>query len=360
MKILIIIGTRPNFIKVTQFKKIADSIGKIEIEIAHTGQHYDQKMSGIFFDQFSMAPDYFLTLTGETAAEQFGQMISDLGSLMTQIKPDAVIVPGDVNSTLAGALAANRCGIPVFHLESGLRSFDRSMPEEINRVLVDQISDRYFVTEQSGLDNLQKEGLDKRDGESVTHLFGNTMIDTLVAFDDQIQTNSIVGDLHLEVGEFALLTMHRPSNVDNVQGLKFLLDLIEELAHTQQVVFPVHPRTKTRCSELGMWDQFGTITNLIVTEPLDYFSFQKLISSASVVITDSGGIQEETTFRQVPCITIRPNTERPSTIELGTNHLVPRDFELVMAAIRNPKSGSIPPFWDGKTTERILHLISGL
>lgn len=358
MKLLIVIGTRPNFIKVTQFKRLAREMGTVDIEIVHTGQHYDQAMAGVFFDQFSLRPDHFLSLRGSTPVEQFGHMISDLGTLIHEVKPDAVMVPGDVNSTLAGALAANRCGLPVFHLEAGLRSFDRGMPEEVNRILVDQLADKYFVTEQSGLDHLRTEGLDVKSGVNEAHFVGNTMIDTIVAFDDRIQSDGIKDSLGVRSGAFTLMTMHRPSNVDNAEGLQFIADMIGEAARREQVVFPIHPRTRKRCEDLGLWSAFEGTRNLILVEPLDYFAFQHLIAHASAVITDSGGIQEETTFRQIPCITLRENTERPSTIDVGTNVLVTRDMAAILTALEHPKRGEVPPLWDGQATERILQVLS--
>ena len=358
MKLLIVIGTRPNFIKVTQFKAAARQHPGLEIEIVHTGQHYDRKMAGIFFEQFNLQPDHFLELKGTTPTDQFGHMIADMGALINRIKPDAVMVPGDVNSTLAGALAANRCGVPLFHLESGLRSFDRSMPEEINRILVDQITDKYFVTEQSGLDHLKAEGLDTKSGKQQAYLVGNTMIDTIVAFDDRIQRDPILDVLDAQAGDFVLMTMHRPSNVDNQEGLSFIADIIGKAVDGRNVIFPMHPRTRKRCEELGLWSTFEAFDNLQVIDALDYFAFQKLISTAHTVITDSGGIQEETTFRQVPCITVRDNPERPSTIAIGTNTLVDRDIETIHNLMHKPKEGSIPPFWDGQATGRILDIIA--
>lgn len=358
MKLLIVIGTRPNFIKVTQFKAAARQHPGLEIEIVHTGQHYDRKMAGIFFEQFNLQPDHFLELKGTTPSDQFGHMIADMGALINRIKPDAVMVPGDVNSTLAGALAANRCGVPLFHLESGLRSFDRSMPEEINRILVDQITDKYFVTEQSGLDHLRDEGLDTKSGTQEAYLVGNTMIDTIVAFDERIQSDPILETLGARDGEFVLMTMHRPSNVDNKEGLAFIADIIGQAVGGREVIFPMHPRTRNRCEELGLWPAFESAPNLKVIDALDYFAFQKLISKAHTVITDSGGIQEETTFRQVPCITVRDNTERPSTITMGTNTLVDRNLGTIQSLLDQPKEGRIPPFWDGAATERILDIIA--
>lgn len=358
MKLLIVIGTRPNFIKVTQFKRLAKNHPGLTIDIVHTGQHYDRRMSGIFFEQFGLQPDHFLSLRGDMAAQQFGNMVTDLGALMETLKPDAVMVPGDVNSTLAGALAANRCGIELYHLESGLRSFDRGMPEEVNRILVDQITDRYFVTEQSGLDHLQTEGLDVKSGKNAAHLVGNTMIDTIVAYDADIQASPVLEELGLEGTPFVLMTMHRPSNVDNRAGLQFILETITAASKDRKVVLPAHPRTRKRCEDLGIWQAFEALPNLVLTEPMGYFAFQKLIAHADAVITDSGGIQEETTFRQVPCITLRPNTERPSTIDLGTNVLIQRNLDEVLYALDHPKQGTIPPMWDGRATERILDIIT--
>lgn len=358
VKILIIIGTRPNFIKVTQFKRVAESMDDVQVEIAHTGQHYDQKMSGVFFEQFHLQPDYILSLRGETPVEQFGNMISDLGKLMSEVQPDAVIVPGDVNSTLAGALAANRCGIPLYHLESGLRSFDRGMPEEINRILVDQITDKFFVTEASGMNHLISEGLAVKNGQVCAHLVGNTMIDTLVAFEKEIETSPVLKLLGIDGEKFILVTMHRPSNVDEREGLRFVATLLEEVSQDTKVVFPMHPRTRKHCETMDFWCSLSSNDRVLIIDPLDYFAFQKLVANAVAVITDSGGIQEETTFRQVPCITLRPNTERPITVELGTNHLVTKwDVEQVLNALKNPKNGLIPPLWDGKATQRIMELI---
>jgi len=358
MKILIIIGTRPNFIKVTQFKHVAASFDGVYVEIAHTGQHYDQKMSGVFFEQFKLQPDHMLSLRGDSAVEQFGNMITDLGKLMNEVKPGAVIVPGDVNSTLAGALAANRCGIPLYHLESGLRSFDRSMPEEINRLLVDQITDQFFVTEESGMNHLKEEGLDTRNNQTSAHLVGNTMIDTLVAFSQEIDESPILETLEVQPQEFILITMHRPSNVDEKAGMVFISELLQAVSKDKKVVFPIHPRTRKQCETLDFWNELAQNSRVIMIDPLDYFAFQKLIANAHAVITDSGGIQEETTYRQVPCITLRPNTERPITVEIGTNHLITEwDIDQVLSALKTPKQGQIPPMWDGKATERIMDLI---
>ena len=353
MKLLIVIGTRPNFIKVTRFKEIAEKIDNLDVEIVHTGQHYDMKMSGVFFDQFQLRPDYFLSLKGDDVASHFGNMIVDLGQLILDIKPDIVLVPGDVNSSLAGALAAHRCGVSIAHLESGLRSRDREMPEEVNRVLIDQISDFHFVTEKSGMDNLYDEGLIYTTDDPQIFV-GNTMIDTLVKYESEIKSSRILSNLKISDKEYCLCTMHRPSNVDNLEGIIFILNMLKELAKKMIVVFPIHPRSRINIQSVGLWDKLTEIDGVVIIEPLGYFDFQKLIKNSEFVVTDSGGIQEETTFCNIPCITIRENTERPITIDRGTNHLVGRNLTEILHAVDNPKECEAPEFWDGYTTERVV------
>ena len=358
MHLLIVIGTRPNFIKVTRFRKVMDAIPGAKLTLVHTGQHYDKAMSQVFFDQFDLRPDHVLKLHPGSAGLQFAHMIAQLVEIMEKVKPDFVLVPGDVNSTLAGALAAQRLGIPLGHLEAGLRSFDRSMPEEINRILVDQLSAHHFVTEDSGMTHLKDEGLDQ--GGNV-HFVGNTMIDTLVHFSPQIDRSPILSDLGLGAGEdFHLLTMHRPATVDNREGCQFIVELLQNLCASAPVVFPIHPRTQKNLESFGLADVLEH-PGLKRTPPMDYFAFQHLISKAKTVVTDSGGIQEETTYRQVPCITLRPNTERPSTTTLGTNRMLTElNVADVMHAIDNPKEGVVPPLWDGHATERIVDVIRNL
>ena len=361
MHLLIVIGTRPNFIKVTRFKAVAAALGLGKVTLVHTGQHYDHAMSGVFFEQFRLQPDCVLALEGKSAAAQFAAMVEQLVACMERLKPDFVLVPGDVNSTLAGALAAQRLGIPVGHLEAGLRSFDRSMPEEINRIVVDQLSRHHFVTEASGEKHLRAEGLGALEPGGSLHLVGNTMIDTLVAFSDQIERSTILADLRLSEGSpFLLLTMHRPATVDHPEGLAFVANLLNKLVDRMPVVFPIHPRTRKNFARFGLSDHLPE-DSVILTDPLDYFSFQKLISRAHAIVTDSVGIQEESTFRRVPCITLRPNTERPITLDLGTNQLVPTfDAEAVLHALDHPKPGTIPPLWDGFATERVIEVLQRL
>lgn len=353
-KILIVVGTRPNFIKVTQFKKVAKKLSNFEIRIVHTGQHHEQQLANVFFEQFDLKPDHFLSIDLSTPVKQMADIMVGLENIIKEYKPDLVMVPGDVNSTLAAAIATNKNNVKLAHIESGLRSFDRGMPEEFNRITTDIFSDHLFVTEQSGIDNLKKDGR-----EDAICFVGNTMIDTLVAFDDKIQGSGIVSELGVEKGKFILMTMHRPSNVDSKEGLEKLFVLIEKLTKKNKLVFPVHPRTIKNMKLHGLDAKFNSLKGLIITEPMDYFSFQKLICETLCVITDSGGVQEETTFRKVPCLTLRNNTERPITIDIGTNELVAFDPILIEKKIEEilsgkGKKGTIPPLWDGKATERIL------
>jgi UDP-N-acetylglucosamine 2-epimerase (non-hydrolysing) len=361
MNIHILIGTRPNFIKVTQFKKLAAKhYPDFKISIIHTGQHYDEKMADVFFRQFNLVPDYYLNITPSSANKQIAEIMIKLEDLVNTIgKPDVLLVPGDVNSTLAGALFANKLNIKLAHIEAGLRSFDRTMPEELNRLVTDELSDLFFVTEPSGLKHL-KEG-DKN--QSTIHYVGNTMIDTMVAFEKEIETSTILDDLKISQQKFVLMTMHRPATVDHKNELEKLISLIEHITKNYKVIFPIHPRTIKNAKEFNLYDRIISNSNLICTDPLDYFSFQKLIKECAFILTDSGGIQEESTFRQKPCLTLRPNTERPVTVDEGTNTLLPFDLDLVkkyISEIENGtyKKGEIPQWWDGKATERILRVLS--
>lgn len=362
-KLLIVVGTRPNFIKITQFKKVNEQTGNyFDIKLLHTGQHYDDKMADVFFRQFGLQPDFFLNISASSANTQMAEIMLRLEKVcLNEFMPDLIIVVGDVNSTFAAALTANKMGIKIAHVESGLRSFDRTMPEEYNRMLTDVIADYLFVTEESGHKHLLKEGRNEGD----IFIVGNTMIDTLVAFDPQIQLNDILLRYDLRPQEFVMMTMHRPATVDFKEGLEKLLAIIEHITANYRLVFPVHPRTLHRMEQFGMLNAITDNKNLIVTEPLDYFSFQKLVSDCCFVITDSGGIQEETTFRQVPCLTLRKNTERPSTVEIGSNELLPFDLENVskrIQAISNGtyKKGAVPTLWDGNATFRILETLKKL
>lgn len=359
MKIYILIGTRPNFIKVTQFKKVAqEQYPDFEVQIIHTGQHYDENMAMVFFDQFDLRPDHYLNIGQGSPLSQIANIQLKLETLFQEIgTPDLLIVPGDVNSTLAGSITANKMGIKLAHLEAGLRSNDRTMPEEFNRLLTDELSDILFITEKSGSENLKAE---KKKGELV--FVGNTMIDTMVAFEDRIDDSFVLKDLGLEDESFVVVTVHRPSNVDVKEKLKELIKVLTAVSKQHKIVFPVHPRTRKNLEKFNMLEEFNQI-ELINPGPLGYFEFQKLVKHSSFVLTDSGGIQEETTFRQVPCLTIRDNTERPITAEIGTNTLMPLNAERILEKVEEIKTdtykkGQIPELWDGKATERILAFLS--
>ena len=361
-KILIVVGTRPNFIKITQFVKIAIQFPLLNIKVVHTGQHFDNKMADIFFEQFNLIPDYFLNIPAGSANLQMAEIMIRLERLIIDtFKPDWMLVVGDVNSTLAAALTANKLGIKLAHIESGLRSNDHSMPEEINRILTDKITDCYFVTEKSGVENLLIEGTEKQK----IHFVGNTMIDTMVAFENEIEKSDVLKKYQIEKQKYVLLTMHRPATVDNKEGLQKLLSLIESITKKYKVIFPIHPRTIKNIEKFGLLERFKSNMQTIAIEPLDYFSFQKLISNCKFILTDSGGIQEESTFMKIPCLTLRPNTERPSTCNIGTNTLVPFDISLIEKEILSIeqgtyKTGNIPELWDGKATERIMTIIDSM
>jgi len=359
-KMMVVVGTRPNFIKVTRFKKVAAERG-MQLSLVHTGQHYDDRMSTVFFDQFGLRPDHFLNTPQGTPATQMGHIMIGLEAVAREEKPDMLMVPGDVNSTLAGALVANKMGVLLGHLESGLRSGDMGMPEEINRILTDRITDAFFVTEQSGIDHLLAEG---RSQEKI-HFVGNTMIDTLVAFDAEVQAAPVMAELGLGKGGHVLMTIHRPATVDSESELAKLAELIAFIAKDRKVVFPVHPRTTAKLKASGLLDRLEAMKNLVMTAPMDYFGFQKLIATAAFIITDSGGIQEETTYRQVPCLTLRPNTERPITITLGSNRLINFDLDELASAIADieegrARRGEVPPLWDGHATERVFDALATL
>ncbi|MEQ8303165.1 MAG: UDP-N-acetylglucosamine 2-epimerase (non-hydrolyzing) [Cyclobacteriaceae bacterium] len=360
-KIFILVGTRPNFIKITQFEKqFKRYAGKIEYKLIHTGQHFDKNMSEVFFEQLEIKePDYYLNISSGSPNSQIGNIILELEKVFLKDRPDLLIVVGDVNSTMAGAIAANKLAIKLAHLESGLRSMDRTMPEEHNRVVTDVLADYYFITEDSGIKNLSHAGVENE------RLFfvGNTMIDTLVAFDQNIRDSDALESHSLKKGEYVLMTMHRPSNVDHQVGCKKIIELIKFISRYKKIVFPIHPRALKNFEKYGLSNELKAINDLILLEPLDYLSFQQLVLYSSLVVTDSGGIQEETTFRQVPCLTLRPNTERPITISMGSNKLLEFDLELIKKEIEliqkgQNKKGEIPPLWDGRATERIVDIIA--
>ncbi len=355
-KVLTCVGTRPNLIKITQLEKQFRALKDIEYKLLHTGQHFDFNMNDVFFQQMAMRkPDVFLNINQGSQIEVITNIMQAFEVYIKEHRPDIVIVPGDVNSTFACAFVANRYGIPVAHIESGLRSFDMTMPEEVNRILVDAIADLYFVTEESGKNNLLNEGKDERK----IKFTGNSMIDSLVAFMPEIDANNIREKLN--VNEYVLFTFHRPSNVDDETRLALLADLMLKIAVSSKVVFPVHPRTQKNLAAFGLMEKL-TNGQIIFTDPLGYFEFMNLVKNSKCVITDSGGVQEETTYLQVPCLTVRQNTERPVTVDSGTNTMVELNIEKILSIVEQInngayKKGSIPPLWDGKSCERIANFI---
>jgi UDP-N-acetylglucosamine 2-epimerase (non-hydrolysing) len=358
-KIISVAGARPNFMKVAPlhkaFKKYEDTL---EHFICHTGQHYDENMSKIFFDEFELPePHFYLGVGSGSHAVQTAKVMVEFEKVLLREKPDLVIVVGDVNSTVACSLVASKLHISVAHVEAGLRSFDRTMPEEINRLLTDAIADYLFVTEKSGMENLKREGID----ESKIFFVGNVMIDTLIQLMPKAEASGILQTLGIGKGEYVLVTLHRPSNVDSDDFLRNLTGAFDKISRIKKIIFPVHPRTRSNIERIGLNGQLSG--NVILSEPIGYIDFLQLSKNAGLIITDSGGIQEESTYLGVQCITVRDNTERPVTVEIGTNQLIGTDLDNVTAAALDVlggkiKSGSIPELWDGKAADRIAAIIN--
>ena len=358
-KLLVVVGTRPNFIKVTRFREVASRYPDFELKIVHTGQHYDYKMADVFFQEFKLHPDFFLNVAQGEPEQQIALITEKLTALIGEYKPDMLLVVGDVNSTRAAAVAASNCGVAIGHVESGLRSFDSTMPEEHNRIVTDKLASIFFVTEPSGKRHLLAEG----QPESKIVMTGNTMIDTLVAVQPLIAKSQILQSTGVREKKYLLMTIHRPSNVDTRDGLELVVELITRLSQRSTIVFPIHPRTRKSLDHYNLAARLDENKNVILIDPLGYFDFQKLITGASCVVTDSGGIQEETTFLGVPCLTLRPNTERPVTVDVGTNTLLPFNVDQIDAQVESVlagkyKKGSIPDLWDGHATERIFAAIA--
>jgi UDP-N-acetylglucosamine 2-epimerase (non-hydrolysing) len=358
MKIISVVGARPNFMKVAPlhkaFKKYSKTITHL---ICHTGQHYDENMSKVFFNDLELPnPDYYLGVGGGSHAQQTAKIMIEFEKILLKEEPDFIIVVGDVNSTVACSLTASKLGIKIAHVEAGLRSFDRTMPEEINRVLTDVISDYLFVTEESGLTNLKSEGIhDKK-----VFFVGNCMIDSLCSYLEKSCRTKIMNDMNVENQNYVLVTLHRPNNVDMAESLCEVLSMLNNLSKEKKIIFPVHPRTRNNIKLFGLENYLSK--NIIVCDPIGYLDFISLIANAQLIITDSGGIQEETTYLGIQCLTLRNNTERPVTCTIGTNTLIGTDFKKAEeAAFRilhgEIKSGSIPPLWDGKAAERIVTIL---
>lgn len=357
MKILNIVGTRPNFMKIApiikEMKKFPD---KIQPVLLHTGQHYDAQMSQSFFNELEIpAPDIFLNIGSDTHAKQVAKIMMNFEEVCDAQKPDAILVVGDVNSTMACSIVAAKKDIKIIHIEAGIRSFDRTMPEEINRLITDSITDYLFPPSYDAVENLLKEGHKKEN----IFLVGNVMIDTLHLFQEKIQATEILEKLQLTPKNYVTLTLHRPSNIDDKTAFLNILAALEKIQEKITIVFPIHPRSKKMIESFGLKEKLASLKNLKLIEPLGYLEFGKLVSNSKFVLTDSGGIQEETTIYQIPCITIRENTERPITVWEGTNELAGNNatkiIQLAEKALNNEwKQGKIPEFWDGKASQRIV------
>ncbi len=360
MKIINVVGARPNFMKIAPLHRAFTNKSEIESKILHTGQHYDEKMSDIFFNQLELPkPDFYLGIGGGSHTYQKANVMLQFEKVLNEEKPDLVLVVGDVNATAACSIVAVKMGIPTVHVEAGLRSGDRSMPEEVNRMITDAICNDLFVTEHSGLINLAKEGVP----DSKVHYVGNVMIDSLVYFRQKAAKDTVLETIGVKPKDYILMTMHRPHNVDNESGLRNILQIIKNAAEHKQVVFAIHPRTSNNMRKHGLYEELESIQNLNLIGPQGYLQFLNLMDNAALIITDSGGIQEETTFLQVPCMTFRDTTERPVTVELGTNFLMsdlnPETVRVQMEKILKgeTKKGIIPPLWDGGAAERIANIL---
>ena len=352
--IILVVGARPNFMKIAPLYDELKS-RELPVLLLHTGQHYDENMSKIFFDELEMTkPDVYLGVGSGSHSEQTARIMLDFEKVCEEKSPSMVIVAGDVNSTIACALVAAKLLIPVAHVEAGLRSFDMSMPEEINRILTDRISDLLFTPSPDADQNLANEGVK---AENIK-LVGNIMIDSLLNHSKKSEKSDIHKELNVSKGTYALITLHRPSNVDDKNTFSGIMEALETIGKDIPLIFPAHPRTSKMINEFGFDSRIKQIPNFVVTEPLGYLDFLALMKNAKVVLTDSGGLQEETTALGIPCITIRENTERPITVEQGTNTVVGNSTENIVNEWKNiantgGKKGRIPEMWDGKTAERI-------
>ncbi len=359
-KIHLIVGARPNFMKMAPlYKEFTKFPEEFEVKLIHTGQHYDERMSKFFFDDLQMPkPDEYLEVGSGTHGKQTAKIMERYEKVLLKDKPDLIIVAGDVNSTAACAIDAVKLHIPVAHLEAGLRSFARTMPEEINRILTDAISNYLLTPSLDGDENLLAEGVPK---EKIFFV-GNIMIDSLMQYQDRAKKSDILNKIDIDSQQdYALITLHRPSNVDSKTGLLTILNAFEEISKSINLIFPIHPRTTKQIKVFGLEEKVKNMKNLHLILPVGYYDFLKLQMEAKFILTDSGGIQEESTYFGVPCLTLRPNTERPITITEGTNKLVKLETEDIIKEAKeiissNIKKGEIPKYWDGRTAERIVKI----
>jgi len=359
MRVLNVVGARPNLMKIAPLVEEMRRYPDIRQRLLHTGQHYDEAMSQVFFDELGIPrPDIYLGVGSGSHAEQTARVMVGFEQVLLEERPDVVVVVGDVNSTLACAITAAKVGVPLAHVEAGLRSFDRRMPEEINRIVTDALADFLFTTSREANENLRREGI----SEEKVFFVGNVMIDTLLQHRERARTLGTPARFGLQAGRYALLTLHRPSNVDDPVVFSGILDALAQIQTALSILFPVHPRTAQRLCDFGFAERLAAAPNLRLVEPLGYLEFLDLMMHAWVILTDSGGIQEETTILGIPCLTLRENTERPVTITEGTNTLVGSDPARIIAEVRRilageSKAGRIPELWDGRAAGRIVAVL---
>ncbi len=360
MRVVLVAGARPNFVKIAPLRRALAGRGGVEVMVVHTGQHYDDEMSATFFRELEIAePERNLGVgSGSHAVQTAGVMVA-FDAFLEEVETDMVVVVGDVNSTVACSLTAAKRGIPVAHVEAGLRSFDWRMPEEINRLVTDGLSSLLFTPSRDADENLRREG---RPAGAV-HFVGNVMVDTLLAFRDKAAESDVLDRLHVDAGGYAVLTLHRPGNVDERDVLSGMLGAFARIAARIPIVYPMHPRSRKTLVEAGLMERAQAIAGLTMTGPLGYLDFIELEARAAFAMTDSGGVQEETTVLGVPCLTLRPNTERPVTITEGTNKLVGTDPAAIETAAMQAleegerKPGRVPELWDGHAAGRIVDII---
>lgn len=358
-KLALIIGTRPNFMKAASLLRAAKKEPNIEMIVIHTGQHYDYSMSAVFLNELGIDRiDYSLDIGSSSHSQTIANVMLKLEPILIGTKPSYTIVVGDVNSSLAGALTSAKLNIPIIHVEAGLRSFDHTMPEEINRVLIDRISTLHFITEPAGYNNLINEG---HSAENLC-IVGNTMIDTLIyQLNNRVENN--VHKKYDIAGKYIIVTVHRPSNVDNHQYLQEIVDNVIKISNDIAIIWPIHPRTKNKLEKFKLLTKLENTSNIKLLPPIGYNDFSTLMRAATIVVTDSGGIQEETTFLGIPCLTARDNTERPITLKQGTNVLIGRGAQRLISEVNNvlsnPRVEHQPiDLWDGSAGQRIIEIIS--
>lgn len=360
LQVLAVAGCRPNFVKLGPLMRAMRHRPGLEPVLVHTGQHYDKKLSDVFFRDLGLPePDVSLGVGSASHAVQTARLMEGMERVLLERRPDLVLVVGDVNSTVAAALTAVKLGFPVAHVEAGLRSHDREMPEEVNRVVTDQLSDLLFATEASGVENLAREGI----AAEKVHLTGNVMADALVGSLDRIARSEVLDRLKLEPGGYAVVTLHRPENVDDPDDALGVVAALEEIQRRLPVIFPVHPRTRARFDGTEAGRRIAAAKDLRPVEPLGYLDFLRLVKDSKLVLTDSGGLQEETTVLGVPCLTLRPSTERPATVTEGTNRIVGTETGTILDAAERALAGDwpagrVPELWDGEAAPRIAAAIA--